>query len=127
MSGGPRTRFAGIVLGAPDPRALADFYHHLMGWRVTSDEPDWVMLEAPDGGPGLSFQTEPEHVRPVWPAGRGDQQMMVHLDIEVDDLDSASAHAVAGGAVVAEFQPQEGVRVLFDPVGHPFCLFLPGH
>ncbi|OEU86808.1 glyoxalase, partial [Streptomyces abyssalis] len=65
--------------------------------------------------------------RPVWPAGPGDQQMMIHLDIEVDDLDAASDHAVAGGAVVAEFQPQEGVRVLFDPVGHPFCLFLPGH
>jgi hypothetical protein len=25
---------------------------------------------------------------------------------------------------LADFQPQEDVRVLFDPVGHPFCLFL---
>ena len=24
---------------------------------------------------------------------------------------------------VSSFQPQEQVRVLFDPVGHPFCLF----
>jgi catechol 2,3-dioxygenase-like lactoylglutathione lyase family enzyme len=127
VSGRPRTRLSGVVFGAPDPRALADFYHHLTGWRLKWDEPDWVMLEAPDGGPGLSFQTEPEHVRPVWPAGPGDQQMMIHLDIEVDDLDVASAHAVAGGAVVAEYQPEEGVRVHFDPAGHPFCLFLPGH
>jgi catechol 2,3-dioxygenase-like lactoylglutathione lyase family enzyme len=127
MSGRPRTRLSGIVLGAPDPRALADFYRHLMGWRVKWDEPDWVMLEAPGGGPGLSFQTEREHARPVWPAEPGDQQMMIHLDIEVDDLDVASAHAVAGGAVVAEYQPQEGVRVMLDPAGHPFCLFLPGH
>jgi catechol 2,3-dioxygenase-like lactoylglutathione lyase family enzyme len=115
------------VLGAPDPRALAEFYHRLLGWSVKWDEPDWVMLAAPNGGPGLSFQTEENHVRPVWPAGPGDQQMMIHLDIEVDDLDIAGAHAVAAGAVVAEYQPQEGVRVFFDPAGHPFCLFLPGH
>lgn len=51
----------------------------------------------------------------------------MHLDIEVDDLDVSSAHAVEGGAVVAGHQPQEGVRVLLDPAGHPFCLFLPGH
>jgi hypothetical protein len=25
---------------------------------------------------------------------------------------------------MAEFQPQEGVRVHFDPDGHPFCLYL---
>jgi len=25
--------------------------------------------------------------------------------------------------VLAEFQPQDDVRVLFDPSGHPFCLF----
>lgn len=52
--------------------------------------------------------------------------MMVHLDIGVDDLDAASAHAVAAGARVAQFQPQAGVRVHLDPAGHPFCLFLPG-
>ena len=127
MTERPRTRLSGIVLGAPDPRALADFYHQLLGWRVKWDEPDWVMLAAPDGGPGLSFQAEENHVRPVWPAGPNDQQMMIHLDIEVDDLDIAGAHAVDAGAVVAEYQPQEGVRVFFDPAGHPFCLFLPGH
>jgi hypothetical protein len=27
-----------------------------------------------------------EHVRPTWPAGPGDQQMQMQLDIEVDDL-----------------------------------------
>ena len=32
--------------------------------------------------------------------------------------------AVALGATLAEFQPQEDVRVLLDPAGHPFCLYL---
>ncbi len=127
MTGRPRTRLSATVLGAPEPRELAEFYRRLLGWRVKWDEPDWVMLEAPGGGAGLSFQREDEHVRPVWPAGRGDQQMMMHLDIGVDDLDEASSYAVAEGASVAEYQPQEGVRVLIDPAGHPLCLFLPGH
>jgi predicted enzyme related to lactoylglutathione lyase len=111
------------VLDAPDPHALADFYHQLFGWKVEQDEPDWVTLRAPGGGPGLSFQTEAAYVRPTWPAGPGDQQMMTHLDIEVDDLDVAGAHAVAAGATLAEYQPQDDVRVYLDPAGHPFCLW----
>jgi predicted enzyme related to lactoylglutathione lyase len=114
----------GIVLGAPDPKALAAFYGRLLGWTVRQDEPDWVTLVAPEGGAGLSFQLEGDYVRPTWPAGPGDQQMMVHLDIEVDDLDAAEAHAVASGATLAEYQPQDDVRVYLDPAGHPFCLFL---
>ena len=50
--------------------------------------------------------------------------MMVHLDVEVDDLRAASAHALAAGAVLADYQPQDHVRVYLDPAGHPFCLFL---
>jgi Glyoxalase-like domain len=47
---------------------------------------------------------------------------MMHLDIQVNDLDAAIADAVGLGARVAEFQPQDNVRVLLDPAGHPFCL-----
>jgi len=115
---------SGIVLDASDPRALAAFYARLLGWTLRTNEPDWVTLKPPDGGPGLSFQTEAAYVRPTWPAGPGDQQMMVHLDIWVDDLDAAGAHAVDAGAVLAEYQPQDDVRVYLDPDGHPFCLFL---
>ena len=126
MAQTPRMKLSGIVLGSPDARTLSGFYHQLLGWTVVQDEPDWVKLSAPDGGPGLSFQTETAYVRPIWPAGPGDQQMMMHLDIGVDDLDAAGEHAVAVGAVLAEFQPQNDVRVYLDPAGHPFCLFLSG-
>lgn len=120
----PRMAFTGIVLDSPDARALADFYRRLLGWPTGADEPGWVMLRPPDGGPGLSFQTEDSYVRPAWPAGPGDQQMMVHLDIKVDDLAEAGAHAVAAGATLADFQPQQDVRVYLDPAGHPFCLWV---
>jgi catechol 2,3-dioxygenase-like lactoylglutathione lyase family enzyme len=112
------------VLDSPDAQELAAFYRRLLGWEPREDEPDWVYLTPPGGGAGLSFQTEPAYVRPVWPAGPGDPQMSLHLDLRVDDLDVASAHAVAAGATVAEYQPQDDVRVHLDPAGHPFCLFL---
>ena len=124
MGDRPRLTLTATVLDSPDARELAKFYERLLGWPRDEDEPDWVTLRAPGGGAGLAFQTESNHVRPVWPAGPGDPQMMVHLDIQVDDLDAASAHAVAAGATLAEFQPQDDVRVHLDPAGHPFCLYL---
>ena len=30
------------------------------------------------------------------------------------------------GAQEADFQPQDDVRVMFDPAGHPFCLYTAG-
>ncbi len=120
----PRLTVTGVVLDAPDARELAAFYRRLLGWQTAADEADWVTLRSPDGGAGLSFQTEDSYVRPVWPAGAGDQQMMVHLDIKVDDLQEAGAHAIAAGAALANFQPQQDVRVYTDPAGHPFCLWI---
>lgn len=124
MTDPPRLTLTTVNISAPDARALAGFYQELLGWGRKADEPDWVFLKAPDGGTALSFQTESAYVRPTWPAGSGDQQMMMHLEIRVEDLQSAVAHAVAAGAVLADYQPQDDVRVCLDPAGHPFCLWL---
>jgi catechol 2,3-dioxygenase-like lactoylglutathione lyase family enzyme len=113
-----------IVLDAPDANELGAFYRRLLGWEIGTDEPGWMTLRAPGGGAGLAFQTESQYVRPVWPAGAGDPQMMTHLDVEVQELATAGAHAVAAGATLAEYQPQEDVRVYLDPAGHPFCLWV---
>ena len=112
------------VLNSPDPVALAHFYQRLLGWEITTESSGWVMLANPDGGVGLSFQTEDIYERPVWPAAPGTQQMMMHLDIQVEDLEAACAHARACGATLADFQPQDDVRVHLDPDGHPFCLYV---
>jgi hypothetical protein len=95
-----------------------------LGWQPTLTEPDWVLMRDPSGGTGLSFQAEPSYRAPTWPEEPGSMDKMIHLDIRVDDLDAAVAHAVAVGARVAAYQPQERVRVLLDPAGHPFCLFV---
>lgn len=117
-------RLTGVNLNSPDPAALARFYEKLLGWPITVDEPGWVIIRNPDGGIGLNFQEERIYERPVWPAQPGAQQMQMHLEIMVDDLDAASAHAQACGATLADVQPQETVRVHLDPDGHPFCLYL---
>ena len=114
----------GVVLNSPHPSALARFYARLLGWEIVDESPEWVQLQNPHGGIGLSVQLEDIYVPPVWPAAPGEQQMMVHLDIRVDDLDTAGAHARECGARVAAFQPQDHVRVHLDPDGHPFCLYV---
>ena len=114
----------GVALDAPDARELARFYATLIGWEVAGEEPEWATIGPTDGVAYLAFQTSPGHQRPVWPSADGAQQMMMHLDFQVDDLDAAVAHAVDLGAQVAQHQPQDDVRVLLDPAGHPFCLYL---
>ena len=123
---GPSLTLWGIVLDSQDPPGLARFYEQLLDWERRSDEdPTWVTSgpRGGDGRPGLSFQLETDHEPPVWPAQPGDQRMQIHLDILVDDLETAGAKAIGLGAVLAEFQPQDDVRVYLDPAGHPFCLF----
>jgi catechol 2,3-dioxygenase-like lactoylglutathione lyase family enzyme len=122
----PRFTLTAAVLDTPEPKRLALFYQRLLGWPIGSDDPTWVTLRPPGGGAGLSFQLEPDHVPPVWPAAAGEHQMQSHLDVEVDDLAAAVDVALAAGARLAEFQPQDDVRVLLDPAGHPFCLWVSG-
>ena len=114
-----------MALDAPDARELARFYQRLLSWTTFSDEPDRVTLApSENAGYNLAFQTEKNYVRPKWPSEPGEPLMMMHLDLEVDDLDEAVSHAVDAGAELAQFQPQEDVRVMLDPAGHPFCLYL---
>ena len=128
----PAMRITGPVLDSADPVGLARFYEHLLGWELTElegprrgypTEDAWARIRSPDGGQKLEFQWEEHYVAPTWPGGPGQQQMMMHLDIAVADLDAGVAWAVAAGATVADHQPQDGVVVMLDPAGHPFCLF----
>ena len=119
----PTFVLTGVVLDAPDAQELGRFYQRLTGWPAIMDEPGWYKIAPAGTRNGISFQTEPRYVAPVWPSGTAYPQMQLHLDLRVDDLAAACAHAESLGARLAHFQPQEDVRVYLDPVGHPFCLF----
>jgi catechol 2,3-dioxygenase-like lactoylglutathione lyase family enzyme len=124
MRGRSSSHFWGVVLDAPDARELGRFYAGLLGWRIDKEEPDWVAIAPPDGVAYLAVQSAPDYIAPVWPSAGGHQQMMMHLDLEVSDLEASVADALEQGASLAPHQPQDNVRVLLDPVGHPFCLYL---
>jgi predicted enzyme related to lactoylglutathione lyase len=124
MRGRTKTDWWGVVLEAPDGAALAGFYSSLLGWPIATQEPGGAAIQVPGTSSYLSFDDSPGYEPPAWPAVAGQQRQMMHIDIAVDDLAAAVADAVQLGATVAEFQPQDNVRVLLDPAGHPFCLYL---
>ncbi len=105
-----------------DPEELAGFYARLLGWQVKRRDHDFVLLGNPSGGLDLSFQEYEEYEPPVWPEETGKQWKMVHLDLQVDDVDAAAAFAIECGARLADYQGRDDLRVMLDPAGHPFCL-----
>ncbi len=134
MARRPAMAVTSVTIGAPAPRDLAAFYARLLCWPVTASEParpgmppedGWAQLRPPAGeeGPTLNFEYEAKFSRPAWPAADGGQNATQHLDIAVGDLAEAVRWAIAAGATLAAVQPQDDVRVMLDPAGHPFCLF----
>lgn len=120
----PRLRFTTTTLSTRNPRALASFYERLLGWERAIDEEGWVLLrESPAEGHRLAFHVDDEYVPPVWPSRTGQPTMTAHMEIATNDVAAAVEHAVACGATPAAVQPQDDVRVMLDPDGHPFCLF----
>lgn len=131
MSGQPsRIEWTSVTIMAPAPRELAAFYARLLSAAVTASEPPgpgepaqagWAQVRANERT--LNFEFERCWSPPQWPAQRGRQFSSQHLDLQVLDLAAATDWALECGARLAEAQPQEDVRVLVDPAGHPFCLF----
>jgi predicted enzyme related to lactoylglutathione lyase len=111
-------RFPTLVLDCPDPAALATFYGALLDWKVEVSD-DWADVKA-DYGDSIGFQKVDDYRAPDWPGQDLPQQM--HLDVNVDDLDTAEAAVLELGATKHEHQPGTTFRVFLDPAGHPFCL-----
>jgi hypothetical protein len=117
----PVGQLASISFDCPDTDVLAGFYARLLGLEEAFATPDRGVVALAGAGPMLTLMRVDQYVAPSWPEGPQHQQL--HLDIAVDELDSATDAAVALGATPAKHQPApEQWRVLLDPVGHPFCL-----
>jgi predicted enzyme related to lactoylglutathione lyase len=111
-------RFPSIVLDCPDASVLATFYGAMLDWKIEASD-DWADIRA-DYGQCISFQQVENYRPPDWPNQEVPQQM--HLDVMVDDLDTAEAAVLELGATKHEHQPGKTFRVFLDPAGHPFCL-----
>ena len=120
----PRARLMTVCLDCRDADVMAAFYTQLLGWEIVHRDHDFILVRGSDGGVGLSFQEEAWYEPPGWPEEPGRQNKMIHLDLQVADLEAAVAHAVACGGRLAPHQFREDLRVILDPAGHPLCLCL---
>jgi predicted enzyme related to lactoylglutathione lyase len=109
-----------VNVDCADPRALAEFYHRVLGWEITHAQDEYAMIS--DGKTAIGFGRIPDYRPPSWPDTGGTKQF--HLDLSVDDLDKGEAMCLEAGATRPDFQPGERWRVLLDPGGHPFCICL---
>ena len=119
-----RIRRTITVFDAPDLAVESAFWAGLLGGEVDAED-DWHSVRV-DGEWRLGFQLAPDFVPPEWPGEGPRQQMQLHLDLYVDDLDEGRERVLAlGGRLI---QPAEDPTapdrfdVYADPAGHPFCL-----
>lgn len=115
----PIGRLAAISLDTDNPEALADFYHHLLGYEVVFTSGEFIALKGQ--GTGISVQRVDGYVAPDWPDAKVPKQL--HFEIAVKDLEEAERAALDLGATKGAPQPNpDNWRVLLDPAGHPFCI-----
>ena len=110
-----------VVFDAADLNAESSFWAGLLGGTVDTED-HWHMVLV-DGEARVGVQLAPNHVPPDWPHGNPQQ---IHLDLWVDDFDSAHQKVMSLGAKVlkpaAETEEPDSFQVYADPAGHPFCL-----
>ena len=107
-----------IVVDCSNPEALARFWQALIGGEVEVESPDWVVLDGDDDGFFIGFQRVPE-------AKSGKNR--IHLDVDVDDLDTAVDEAEQLGARKlggVDENSQGSFQVMVDPGGNEFCFVI---
>jgi hypothetical protein len=104
-----------------DPVPLARWWADLLGWRITFEEPDEVVLEPPEGSPE-------DGVSPDILFARGPETKQVknrlHIDLRPDDQALEIARAEALGARRVDVGQSDAVTwvVMADPEGNEFCI-----
>jgi predicted enzyme related to lactoylglutathione lyase len=114
-------RWQCICVDARDPQRLGRWWADLLGWRITHDAADEVVLEPPAGSaqdgvsPDILFLRVPE-----------DKQVKnrLHLDLRPDDQAAEVARAEELGARHVNVGQGASVSwvVLADPEGNEFCI-----
>lgn len=107
-----------VVVDCADPLALAEFWAGVLGGDALMRDDAWCYVDPP-GWTRLAFQKVPE--------GKSTKNRL-HLDVEVDDLATATTAAVALGAVTVGPQHHGDAgsfQVLLDPEGNEWCVVRP--
>jgi len=108
---------ATVTVDCAAPGELARWWAEVLGWRITFEEAEEVVIEAPEGGAGtpLLFIKVPE--------GKTVKNRL-HLDLRPDDRDAEVARVEGlGGRRVDIGQGTEVTWVVMaDPEGNEFCI-----
>ncbi len=110
-------RIDALSLDANDVDGLARFWGELLGWRRAEEDGGEILLEPPDGAPGV-----PLLFLPV-PEGKQAKNRL-HLDLRPADQQAEVDRALALGATRADVGQGDDVTwvVLADPEGNEFCI-----
>jgi hypothetical protein len=113
-------RIQSVTIDAADPAALARWWAEALGWRVTDEAEDEVVVEPPAGAPE-------DGVVPDLLFGKVDDvkagKNRIHLDLRPDDRDAEVARLEALGARRVDLgQGDVTWVVLADPEGNEFCI-----
>jgi catechol-2,3-dioxygenase len=116
-----QVRLAAITFDCADPADLGRFYAAVLDLPVLWTSERTVAVGHQGQHPFLAFTRVENYRPPSWPDD--DLPKQAHLELGVDDLDTAQAEIIALGARVAPLQTApDRFRVLLDPAGHPFCI-----
>ena len=127
----PSITWTTLTLDCADAEVLGSFYADVLGWQITArDGTGWLQLRNPDGGVGLNIQAEDALRTAGLARTAGRQAKMMHFEVLVDDLEAAVRLVRRSGGSEAPHQPPDRdptrIRIMLDPAGHPFCMFLDG-
>lgn len=110
-----------ICVDARDPQLVGRWWAELLGWRMTHDDADEVVLEPPTGSPQDGVSPDILFLRV--PEDKAVKNRL-HLDLRPDDQDVEVARAEELGARPIDVGQDDAATwvVLADPEGNEFCI-----
>jgi predicted enzyme related to lactoylglutathione lyase len=110
-----------ICIDTTDPATLGRWWQELLGWRLTHEDDDEVVLEPPAGSPEDGVSPDILFLRVPEPKTVKDR---LHIDLRPEDQAAEVARAEALGAIRVDIGQGDDVSwvVLADPEGNEFCI-----
>jgi len=118
-------RFQCVCVDAADPQMLSRFWAEALGWRVTCEEPDEVVIEPAAGSP--EDGVAPDIVFLRVPEGKSLKNRL-HIDLRPDDRTREVERLEQLGARRVDIGQAADVTwvVMGDPEGNEFCVLEEG-
>jgi len=112
-----------VVVDAHDCAKVARFWSGVLGWRITDQSDDEVVIEPPEGSPEADVAPDILFVKVP------DEKIVknrLHLDLRPKDQDVEVERIIGLGARRVDIgQSDVSWVVLADPEGNEFCVLRP--